>query len=74
MNATRRTGAGGLLRALLERAALVLLGLLLAGLLAEGVLRIAAAFVSAPVGVVNPPLFSGRKRIVCMGDSNTYGL
>jgi len=53
---------------------LVLFGLLVAAVVAEGALRVAALFVEAPSGIPYASLLGGSKRLVCLGDSNTYGL
>lgn len=59
-------------RAVAGRLALIALGLLLALIALEALLQIAARFVSveSPAAV----WLSGSRRVICVGDSNTYGL
>ncbi len=57
---------------LLRRVALVALGFLLFLGLVEGALRIGALFVGR--GLVERPSWSGKWRVLSLGDSNTYGL
>jgi lysophospholipase L1-like esterase len=60
------------IRALAERALLVLLGIILAGVVAEVGLRVAASFAS---GRARPDESAeGARVILCIGDSHTYGV
>jgi len=62
------------IRALCARLALILLGLLIGLLLLELCLQIAARWAgdrSLPVGL---GVLAGRRRVLALGDSNTYGL
>jgi len=60
------------LRVILSRILLVLLGLCLALVVMEGVLRIGAGFVGR--GLAEHTSWLGKWRMLCLGDSNTYGL
>ncbi len=61
-------------RAVLGRLALVVFGLLLSLLLLEGLLQ-AGAFFTHVTGYDTPiERVIGRRRVLCLGDSNTYGL
>jgi hypothetical protein len=59
-------------RALLSRILLVLLGVWLSLLVIEVVLRVGALFIAPSVVEASPWL--GKWRMLCLGDSNTYGL
>jgi lysophospholipase L1-like esterase len=61
------------LRPVVQRGALVLLGLILGLVVAEIALQVAAAYLRSTRAIPASAL-TGRRRIVCLGDSNTYGL
>jgi lysophospholipase L1-like esterase len=63
-----------MLRAALSRVGLVALGLALALLVGEGLLQAGAAVVRWTGREAPAALSGGKRRIVCLGDSNTYGI
>jgi len=65
---------GKLLRATFVRAALVVFGVVLSLVLFEVILQIGALFTGAGANAPAGFLSMNRRRVVCLGDSNTYAL
>jgi lysophospholipase L1-like esterase len=73
-NANRRTSRPLPARTLLKKLALIPLGVIAALLVLEGGLQVAALALRATGRQLSTEWLSSGRRILCLGDSNTYGL